>query len=201
MLLNKNCVTEFIVTFGYVGKIKFAPGTFGSLAALPLAYLIINAILKYQIIWFFEGYSLYEQQVISVFYILGIMCLALFLIGTYYSSLYIAYTGKTDPSEVVIDEVVGQLLTITLCLFSVPFVTTSKLAEHLDIKIIEFILLIFLPLCLFRFFDIIKPWPINWLDKNVQGGIGVMLDDVLAALFAAVVQYVIIFMLINPSGY
>jgi phosphatidylglycerophosphatase A len=53
---------------------------------------------------------------------------------------------------------------------------------------------------LFRLFDIIKPWPINWLDKNIKGGIGIMVDDIVAAIFASVIHYAIIFTLIDWFG-
>jgi phosphatidylglycerophosphatase A len=50
---------------------------------------------------------------------------------------------------------------------------------------------------LFRLFDALKPWPINWLDKNIKGALGVMVDDVAAAIFASVVQYVLVFFILD----
>jgi len=46
---------------------------------------------------------------------------------------------------------------------------------------------------LFRFFDILKPWPISWLDKKMQGGFGIMIDDIVAGAFAAVILQVLIY--------
>ena len=66
-----------------------------------------------------------------------------------------------------------------------------------DKKDIDFIFLFLIPFVLFRAFDILKPWPINWLDSNIKGALGVMIDDVAAALFAVVCQYVIVFLIVN----
>ena len=74
---------------------------------------------------------------------------------------------NSDPSQIVVDEVAGQLITL---MFIPP----------------ETIWYIF-GLILFRFFDIKKPWPIGWLDKNVEGGMGIMLDDIIAGIFAGVI--------------
>jgi phosphatidylglycerophosphatase A len=65
---------------------------------------------------------------------------------------------------------------------------------------INFSFLFVLPFVLFRLFDIIKPWPINWFDKNIKGGIGIMVDDIVAAIFASVTHYAIIFTLIDWFG-
>ena len=54
-----------------------------------------------------------------------------------------------------------------------------------------------MPFVLFRIFDIFKPWPINYIDSNVKGGLGVMLDDVVAAIFASVMHYALVFIIIN----
>jgi len=80
--------------------------------------------------------------------------------------------GIHDAPEIVIDEIAGQwvaMIPLALMPFSWPAVTASFL--------------------LFRFFDILKPWPISWLDKHVGGGFGVMVDDLLAGAFAAICLY------------
>ena len=86
------------------------------------------------------------------------------------------YTSKAlgvhDHSGIVIDEIAGYLITM----IAVPFDW----------------LWIVLGFILFRFFDILKPWPISWLDKNLQGGAGIMLDDVLAGIFSLICLHVII---------
>ena len=68
---------------------------------------------------------------------------------------------------------------------------------HFDAKIIDIALLGVVPFILFRLFDIMKPWPIDWLDQNVKGAWGVMIDDVAAAIFAVVVQYVLVFFILD----
>lgn len=196
----KNKLAEFVATFFYIGKIKYCPGTFGSLAAFPLCYLILHFSLKYQIIFLFANLSRYQAQIISIFIITFLICLLLFILGVYFSSIYSKYVMKDDPKEVVIDEVVGQMLTILLSFFSIIFINYSQIAQNFDSQIINLIFLFVLPFILFRFFDITKPWPINWVDKNIKGGIGIMIDDVMAALFASVIHYVITFTLIDWFG-
>jgi phosphatidylglycerophosphatase A len=125
------------------------------------------------------------------------MCIVLFIAGTYFTSLYIKETGREDPKEVVIDEVVGQMFTILLSCLASSFVHNSSLSEKLSSDTIDFIFMFVLPFGLFRFFDIVKPWPINWIDKNIKGGIGVMLDDILAAIFAITMCYAITFTIVG----
>ena len=73
----------------------------------------------------------------------------------------------SDPSQIVVDEVSGQLITLM-------FIPPETMWY-----IIGFIL--------FRFLDIKKPWPIRWLDRNIKGGIGIMLDDIVAGIFAGMI--------------
>lgn len=103
---------------------------------------------------------------IWVFSILGLLFL---IIGIPVSSAYEKQTGVTDPSEVVIDEIAGQFLAFIL----VP-VTPFTL-------ILGFIL--------FRIFDIFKPFPANYAQNNMPGGWGIMLDDIVAGIYAGVLNY------------
>ncbi|EME71780.1 phosphatidylglycerophosphatase A [Paramagnetospirillum caucaseum] len=89
--------------------------------------------------------------------------LACFVIGWWSSSLYVRLTGAEDPGEVVIDEVAGQWLV----LLAAPLDPLSYLAGF----------------ALFRAFDIWKPWPVDWADRRIGGGLGIMLDDILAGLY------------------
>jgi phosphatidylglycerophosphatase A len=92
-----------------------------------------------------------------------------FALGTWASNWVIARTGVHDPGAVVIDEWVGLWIALLLVPEGWPWVLCGLLA--------------------FRFFDILKPWPIGWADRRIKGGLGVMVDDVIAGLFAlAVVQ-------------
>ncbi len=94
---------------------------------------------------------------------------AVFIIGCWASSAYMKVTGEKDPGAIVIDEVVGQWIVMisappTILGYGVCFL-------------------------LFRLFDVLKPFPINWLDEHVKGGFGVMLDDVMAAIYAFAVLF------------
>ena len=190
-------LAEFFATVGYIGKIKYAPGTFGSLIAFPLCYIIMHFTLNNQIVFHIEGFDLAEQQIITLIIIELLVTLLLFIIGTYFTSIYIKGSGDQDPKEVVIDEVVGQMLVIILSSLSVTLALSTTLPEHFDAAIIDFVLLFLSPFILFRLFDIFKPWPINWLDNNIKGAMGVMIDDVAAAVFAVIVHYVIIFFILD----
>ncbi|MGZ3713704.1 MAG: phosphatidylglycerophosphatase A family protein, partial [Bdellovibrionota bacterium] len=140
----------FIATFFYVGKSPIAPGTMGSLAALPFAWYLW--LLPISVAW---------PIVITVF-----------IVGCLVSSVVIRRTGKEDHQSIVIDEVIGIFL-------------TTSIAAHLWWHY----LLAFL---LFRIFDIWKPFPVGLVDKNVKGGIGTMLDDVVAAVFATGILWVVL---------
>jgi len=196
MRMHKN-IAKFIATFGYIGKIKYAPGTFGSLPAFPLCYMIMHFTLNNKILFEFEGFEIVEQQIISLIIIELLAILLLFVIGTYATAIYIKDSPDQDPKEVVIDEVVGQMLVIVLGSLGVVMAFSTKLPNHLDARIIDFLFLFLSPFILFRAFDIIKPWPINWLDRNIKGALGVMVDDVAAALFAVIVHYVLVFFILD----
>lgn len=190
-------IAELISTVFFIGKIKYAPGTFGSLPAFPLCYMIMYFTLNNKIVFPIEGFSLPEQQIIALFVIELLAVIVLFILGIYFTSIYIKDMAEKDPKEVVIDEVVGQMLTIILCSFSVVLTYTTSLPEHFNATYIDIGFLFILPFILFRLFDILKPWPINWLDKNIKGAMGVMVDDVAAAIFASVMQYALVFYILD----
>ncbi len=197
MIPNKFKRAEIFVTFFYLGKIKYCPGTFGSIAAFPLYYIVTYFTkLKYKI-FAFSNFSHPEQQLFYTFGICLAVCILLFIVGSYYCATYLLQTNQSDPQEIVIDEVVGQLLVITLCLFSTEFIGHSNIINYISKPFISFTFLVFLPFVLFRFFDIVKPWPISWLDQNIPGSLGVMVDDIGAAIFAAVLHYTICFSIID----
>lgn len=95
---------------------------------------------------------------------------ALLAIGIAASDVYARLTGVKDPDEVVIDEVAGQCLTLLV----VPLAPLPYIAGFL----------------LFRFFDVAKPFPIRWLERNLPGGWGIMLDDTGAAIYAMLVYLI-----------
>ena len=157
----------FITFFG-VGKIKFASGTFAS--------LIIAIILYYC----FHVLNLSNQLILYVL-------LTIFLLSFYSVSKYIENSDNKDPKEVVIDEVIGQSIPIYLYEMAHGITKNSQEAGF-------FYLYIFI---LFRFFDIKKPFPVSYFDKNFKNSFGVILDDVIAGLY--VVLTLIVFMVIKSK--
>lgn len=194
----KQKFAEAFTTVLYIGKIKYASGTFGSLPAFPLYNKVMHFTLNHKIVFLISNLSSEAQQLLTVFVINLLVTILLFFIGMYTTAIYIQDKDQKDPKEVVIDETVGQMLTIILSSFSALFIYNSSLPNYLNNAIaLDLILLFILPFILFRVFDILKPWPINWLNKNVKGAFGVMIDDIAAALFAVVAQYVIVFFIIK----
>lgn len=137
-----------IATWFGSGLSRFAPGTCGSLAALPFAVALV---------WLGGPWAL------------AVAACAAFLIGLWASARYISASRQKDPGAVVIDEVAGQWLAL------VP------VALDLRLYLVAF--------ALFRVFDIAKPWPAGWFDRELGGGLGVMADDIVAGLYAAVLCY------------
>lgn len=147
----KASLALLIAEFFYCGKFPYAPGTVGSLGALVIWY----PALYYAWPWWLK---------------LALL-VVLFFIGIWASAYGIRHYHKSDPKQVVIDEVVG---------IGLPFLAINA---HWFQVLGAFLL--------FRFFDILKPWPIKWVEKKFKGAWGIMLDDVVAGLFALVLIYLI----------
>ncbi len=111
---------------------------------------------------------------------LAVACVAVFALGLWATGVYAAQTGLHDPGEVVIDEVVGQWL----ALLPVFAVTTTLTGPGLVFSAIAF--------GLFRLFDIWKPGLVGWADRQ-DGALGVMLDDVIAGLMAAIIMAALLY--------
>jgi len=124
------------------GLLPKAPGTFGTLAAIPLYLLMVEL-----------SHFTYAAIVLLV-------CIS----GIYICGKAATDAGVHDHGAIVWDEIAGFLITM----FMVPISWQSILVGFL----------------LFRVFDIFKPWPISYIDKHVHGGFGIMLDDILAGIFA-----------------
>lgn len=105
----------------------------------------------------------------------------LFIFGCWICDESARLLGLHDAPGIVFDEIVGFLITC----FPLLYLPASLMAS----------LWLIPAFLLFRFFDIIKPWPIRWLDRKVDGGLGIMIDDVLAGIFAALCLYVAIHLL------
>lgn len=123
-----------------------APGTVGSLGALPVAALIHATLGPLA---------------------LALAALLAFAIGLWASARYAAADDDKDPSAVVIDEVAGQWLTLAAVPLAWPWYAAGFV--------------------LFRLFDILKPWPVSWADRRLPGAWGIMVDDMLAGLYAGAV--------------
>lgn len=132
----------FVATVGYCGYFPIAPGTIGSAAGL-LVYLLVRG----------TGSPVVEVGLIVV----------LFAVGVWAGTASERYFGGIDPGPVVIDEVVGMLITLAF----IPVGWSAAVAGFV----------------LFRMFDIIKPYPSNRLEA-LHGGLGVMADDAMAAIYA-----------------
>ena len=145
-----------------VGKIKYAPGTFASLIACFIFFLLVN-IFTFTTIFFFT--------LIIFFY-------SLVAINNSFSEF-----NSDDPQEIVIDEVVGQILT----LLAIPIYETLY-----PLPVIYYCVSAFL---LFRLFDIWKPYPVNYVDDNIKGSFGIMLDDIIASIYSITILTIVFFFL------
>ena len=157
----------FVTCFG-IGSFKFAPGTITSLVTAIFLYSLFHII------------NLSSNLIL-------IILLMVFIYSFYAVSEYIKYNENKDPKEVVVDEFIGQ--SIPIYLYEISHSTAKDPQEA-----ILFYLYIFI---LFRYFDIKKPFPVNYFDKNFKNSFGVILDDVVAGLY--VVLTLIIFMIIKTK--
>ncbi len=157
---------NIIATYFGLGLSKIAPGTVGSLGTLPLAYLLIYC---------------------GGVYALLAAAAVLFFLGVKATDAVIHDSGDLDPSKVVIDETVGQLLTFSFVAYIAPdyLIGVSSLFYY----IAGFIF--------FRFFDILKMGPVKYADTQIKNAYGVMLDDVFAGVFASVFLLGILCYMVN----
>jgi phosphatidylglycerophosphatase A len=165
--MKRHCLS----TMYGVGLIGIAPGTAGSLVAALIAYPIL--LLPYGYAWLTLGAVLFT------------------LVGTANASRFMRDRNTThDPKEIVIDELIGQWLTYSIWygwLFLIAGNTNA--AIRLLNSIAASPIYLALGFVLFRFFDILKPWPISLADRRIKGGFGVMFDDILAAIPAGTLLY------------
>ena len=155
----------FVTLFG-IGKIKIIPGTFASLATT--------------IFLFFLFHILNVSPNIVLFSLIVIFFISLYTINIFIKDL----TNK-DPKEVVIDEFIGQ--SIPICLYEI----SHNMPKEND-QILKFYFIMFV---LFRIFDITKPFPVSYYDKNFKNSFGVIMDDVCAGLY--VVLVLVLYMVIT----
>lgn len=154
---------KIVATFLFVGYMRPASGTWGSLAALPFVWVL------------HELGSLIHPYGGPV--LLGLAAIAAFYAGLWATPAIVAESGREDPSEVVIDEVVGMWIAMLPVSIGAAMVSADILALYPGWIAAFFA---------FRAFDIWKPGPIGWADRRGDA-MGVMLDDVLAGIVAGVV--------------
>tara|TARA_B100001778_G_C18462025_1_gene571638 strand:- start:314 stop:808 length:495 start_codon:yes stop_codon:yes gene_type:complete len=163
--MKNNIIFVFVTLFG-IGKIKKIPGSFASLATTLFLYFLFHILnIPPNII------------LISIIFI--------FFISIYAVNIFIKNMENKDPKEVVIDEFIGQ--SIPICLYEIAHEGTKETDKVLIFYFVMFIL--------FRIFDIVKPYPVSYYDKNFKNGFGVIMDDVAAGLY--VVAVLVLFMVLT----
>ena len=160
--MNKK-IGKLIVTMFGIGLIKYLPGTFASLVTASLYYLFYTIKINY--------------------YLLILINFFLFIYSIWMINNLENEFKEIDSKEIVIDEFLGQ--SIPILFFYVIFYVGS-------VSNTFFLIIVFLSFIGFRFFDILKPYPINHIDKNMKNGFGVILDDLLAGFFTLIVLYICI---------
>ena len=161
----KKINTLFVTMFG-LGKLPKIPGTFGSLATVILLYI------------FFHVLDLSTNTIL-----VGLTII--FIISFSAVALHIRDNENKDPKEVIIDEFIGQ--SIPIYLYEISHGTEKSSDEAIILYGVCFIL--------FRFFDIAKPFPVSFFDKNFKNSFGVIMDDVCAGLY--VILSLICFMILS----
>ncbi|MEW6068003.1 MAG: phosphatidylglycerophosphatase A [Nitrospirota bacterium] len=137
-------ILTYIATLGFIGYIPFAPGTFGTLFALILFFIIKPSIFTHIII------------------LVVIIPVAIF--SSHYAEIYL---NKKDCRNIVIDEFCGYFLSMLFIPHNTAYIITAFF--------------------LFRFFDILKPFPIRKIESTLSGGKGIVADDIAAALYTNII--------------
>lgn len=148
---NLKKLTHFCALGFGLGLAPKAPGTFGTLAAIPFIFLTMMAPLWLQLV----------------------VAIAICAIGIWFCDVASRDAGVHDHPAIVWDEVAGF------------YITMIGAAISWQTLLVGFIL--------FRFFDIVKPWPITLLDKHVKGGFGIMVDDILAGIFSLICLQLVVY--------
>ena len=159
-------VNLLFVTFFWTGYIKIASGTFASLFTSIIFFYLFRSYIP-----------------INYFQFLCFATLFVFIYSLYAIKTLKSEFQEIDASEIVIDEVVGQTIPILLIEY-ITFSQSKLLGADLYLYVVSFLL--------FRFFDILKPFPIGYFDKNYKNSFGIMFDDVLAGIYASIVIGLII---------
>ena len=160
-----NSINFLFVTLLGLGKIKKIPGSVASLATIFFLFFLFHIL------------NISPNVILTSVVII-------FFISLYVVNIYIKFLDNKDPKEVVIDEFIGQ--SIPICLYEIAHQGTRETNQVLTFYFIIFIL--------FRIFDITKPYPVSYYDKNFKNSFGVIMDDVAAGLYvvAVLVLYMVI---------
>jgi len=155
----------FVTLFG-IGKIKKIPGSFASLVTTIFLFFLFH--------------------ILNISLNIVLICVVIiFFISLYAVNIFIKDLDNKDPKEVVIDEFIGQ--SIPICLYEIAHEGTKETDQVLTYYFVMFIL--------FRIFDITKPFPVSYYDKNFKNSFGVIMDDVCAGLY--VVSVLVLYMVIT----
>ena len=145
---------SILVTMFGLGKIKFMPGTLGSLATTVFLFYLFHSL-----------------NISSNIILIGLIII--FIYSFYAVSTHTESSKNKDPGEIIIDEFLGQ--SIPIYLYEISHGTTKESDEAIVYYALFFIL--------FRYFDIMKPFPVNFFDKNFKNSFGVIMDDICAGLY------------------
>tara|TARA_B110000238_G_scaffold121734_1_gene131806 strand:- start:201 stop:704 length:504 start_codon:yes stop_codon:yes gene_type:complete len=157
---------SILVTMFGLGKIKFMPGTLGSLATTVFLFYLFHSL-----------------NISSNIILIGLIII--FIYSFYAVSTHTESSKNKDPGEIIIDEFLGQ--SIPIYLYEISHGTNKESDEAIAYYALFFIL--------FRYFDIMKPFPVNFFDKNFKNSFGVIMDDICAGLY--VVLTVVCFMVVK----
>ena len=159
-------INFLFVTLLGLGKINKIPGSIASLATILFLFFLFHII------------NINPNIAL-------ISLIIVFFVSLFAVNIYIKNLDDKDPKEIVIDEFIGQ--SIPICLYEIAHDTTKETNEVLTFYFIMFIL--------FRIFDITKPYPVSYYDKNFKNSFGVILDDVCAGLY--VVAVLVLYMVLS----
>jgi phosphatidylglycerophosphatase A len=159
-------INSLLVTMFGLGKIKFMPGTFGSLATTIFLFYLFH-ILNI------------SSNIILIGWII------IFIYSFYAVSTHTRDSKNKDPQEIIIDEFLGQ--SIPIYLYEISHGTNKESNEAIIYYGLFFML--------FRYFDIIKPFPVSFFDKNFKNSFGVIMDDICAGIY--VVLTLVCFMIVK----
>ena len=159
-------INLIFVTFFGIGYVKIASGTFASLVTSIIFFCLFRFYIS-----------------IEHFPILGLIIIFFFIYSLYAIETLEAEFEQKDARQIVIDEVIGQSIPILLIEY-IAYSQTQSFGADLYLYLMSFFL--------FRFFDIFKPFPIRYFDKNYKNSFGILFDDVLAGVYTLIILLILI---------